>query len=733
MDIKNKKIAIVHDHLGFRGGGERTVLLLAMYLKADFITAYADKNTYPEYQKELGNKLKILTNKIIYTRVVRFFWLRSVFWFNRKKFKDYDILIASSQTATEAVAHYSKKRALKIVYTHTTPRRVFDLYEMSKKMYPWFLQPFYVVFAKFWKRKYLKAIKKFNLNIANSNNTRQRIKDHTKSDANLVAWPPIMTDKFKWIEQGDYFLSFGRVDEAKRIELIVEAFKDMPDKKLIVASGGPRLKQIKEMAKGFDNIEIKGWVEDSELIELIGKCQATIYIPIDEDAGMTHLESNIAGKTFLGVKEGGLIESSIDNETCILLPSSPTKEDVIQGVKQMTKEWCLARKEICEEHASKYNQEKFFQKIEKIINKNNPEKKIFGIDASRWENPAFPGKHKRTGVEMVSVALIKALASALQKKNIVLRLYTPRTIKSLALDIQKVIPANKAWTRKQLNNELRYSPIDYFFTPSYYIPKNAPKNSFSIIHDVIFKSNPEKYALKERLWQNIVTKINIKRSKKIFTVSEFSKNEIIREYKLGDEKVIAFKMGYSSNIQCSIFNVQSKRKQIVYVGRIEKKKSVDVLIKAFADFVKIKPDWDLLLLGSDNGFMAELKELAVKLGIDDKIVFKGYVSEEEKWRILGESLIFVHPSACEGCSIPMLEAFDAGLPAVVCGVEVLKEVGEDAALYFKAGDAIDLSRKLLEIANDKVKQADMVKKGKEELEKHSWERAADLIIKEIGL
>lgn len=134
QETQKPKIAIVHDHLGFGGGGERTVLLLALELNADFITAYVSPNTYPEYQKKLGDKLKILARGSVEMRVVRFFWLRNLFWRKRKLFKNYDILIASSQTATEAVANYSRKNASRIVYTHTTPRRVFDLYDVSKHM-----------------------------------------------------------------------------------------------------------------------------------------------------------------------------------------------------------------------------------------------------------------------------------------------------------------------------------------------------------------------------------------------------------------------------------------------------------------------------------------------------------------------------------------------------------------------------------------------------------------------
>jgi glycosyltransferase involved in cell wall biosynthesis len=365
--MKNKKIAVVHDHLGFMGGGERTALIMAIALEADFITAYKNKNTFPEYQEKLGGKLISLSEKIITTRVVRFFWLRFLFWKNRKVFNKYDCLIASGQTATEVVAKYGKKEAKRIVYTHSTPRRVFDLFEMSRKMYPLALRPFYTFFALNWKQRYLKAIKKFDINIANSENVKKRINEHAKSTADYVIWPPIITCDFKWKSQGDYYLSWGRIDEAKRIDLIVKAFREMPDKKIIIASSGPYIDKIKELSRGYKNIEITGRVSEDKLKALVGGCIAGIYIPIEEDAGITHLEANAAGKPYLGVKEGGLLESTIDGETGILIRKDPGVEDVVAGIKKMTPEWCLNKRSICEKHALKYDKEVFVGRVKEVV------------------------------------------------------------------------------------------------------------------------------------------------------------------------------------------------------------------------------------------------------------------------------------------------------------------------------------------------------------------------------
>lgn len=349
------------------GGGERTALIMALDLGADFITAYASPSTYPDYQRELGSRLRLLTRNVIHKEVIRYFWMRYIFWKNRKIFRDYDTLIASGQAATEVVAHFSRPDAKRIVYTHTPPRRIYDLYELSRLNYKWFLRPLFTLFTKYWEWQYLRAIDKFDYNIANSENIKERFNRYTGRTVDEVIWPPIITDRFHWISDGDYFLSWARVDEHKRVDLVVRAFCAMPDQKLVVASGGSSLEAVKALAAGHDNIRFVGWQEDDALAELVGNCQAAVYIPINEDAGMTQLEANAAGKPVLGVDEGGLKETIIEGETGFKIKSNPEIEDIISAVRKMTPEWCQSKKDACIVHAQKYDRKIFAEKIKMAV------------------------------------------------------------------------------------------------------------------------------------------------------------------------------------------------------------------------------------------------------------------------------------------------------------------------------------------------------------------------------
>ncbi|NCA22469.1 MAG: glycosyltransferase, partial [Crocinitomicaceae bacterium] len=153
----------------------------------------------------------------------------------------------------------------------------------------------------------------------------------------------------------------------KRVDLIIEAFMNMPEKKLVVASGGSQLNFLRAMAGQSKNIYFLDWVCEEKLIELIGNSLASIYIPLDEDFGMSAVESMSAGKPVIGVAEGGLMESVIDGVTGILLPKNPQVEDICAAVHAMTKSMALSMRGSCEDRANYFSEANFISQIESYI------------------------------------------------------------------------------------------------------------------------------------------------------------------------------------------------------------------------------------------------------------------------------------------------------------------------------------------------------------------------------
>lgn len=368
MSFNGKKILIIHDRFEFRGGAERLILILAQALGADICTEFwQDDDTFPKSM--VPQKLYILDQGNPSIEVLRYFRAQFNFLFKTRKFiNDYDVVIFSGNNCLTASINLRKDTA-RLMYCHSPVRYVYDLFDYRRKNEAVAWKRFFYYDVGKWLIRgiYIVGLKKFNIVLANSVNTKSRLQKFCNKES-LVVYPPIMIDTFTWRGQGDYYLSFGRLNELKRVDDIVKAFQRMPNRKLKVISGGDQLEYIKNLAKGYDNIEVLGWVDNATQEEMVGNCIATIYIPINEDFGMSPVESMAAGKPCIGVDEGGLKETIIEEKTGVLLPQQYVLEDLIGAVKHLTPERALAMKQDCIEHAKHFSDEHFVDEMKKMVN-----------------------------------------------------------------------------------------------------------------------------------------------------------------------------------------------------------------------------------------------------------------------------------------------------------------------------------------------------------------------------
>lgn len=331
------------------------MISLAKNLNADVATAFIAKDAFDP--RSNGIKTIELFRETIWSKIPGFRYLQTqlAFLFKTGFVKNYDVVIYSGDCLT---ALFRSTKAKDIAYMHTPPRHLYDIYQDKLKEYPFWKKIIFIPFVAFNRWRFETLSKKFDLIITNSENTQARIKQYLGLDS-VVVYPPCDTLPFKNLGYGDYFFSWARLYPIKRVDKIIEAFIEMPDKKLVVASGGPDLEKIKAMAEGRDNIQILGWISDEKLIELLGKCLATIYIPIREDFGMSAVESMQAGKPVIGSAEGGLLEIISNNKNGILLKPDFSLEDLKQAVRTMSKDSANAMEPACYETAKRFSEQSF--------------------------------------------------------------------------------------------------------------------------------------------------------------------------------------------------------------------------------------------------------------------------------------------------------------------------------------------------------------------------------------
>jgi len=166
--------------------------------------------------------------------------------------------------------------------------------------------------------------------IANSEVVQSRIRRYYDQDAEVI-YPPVSGN---WRNEGNdgYFVTWSRLDPKKRMDLVIEAFGQL-DEHLIVAGTGPKESQLKQLAAKYENVEMRGYVDDIE--SLVATATAVVYAPIEEDFGIVGAEALCAGKPLIGVNEG-FTQHQVTPETGVTF--SPTVESLIAAIESFDAE-----------------------------------------------------------------------------------------------------------------------------------------------------------------------------------------------------------------------------------------------------------------------------------------------------------------------------------------------------------------------------------------------------------
>lgn len=349
-----------------RGGAEKLAQELLVYFNnMDCQVAFVNRSLFPDNEMA-NNKIESLVE---HTSVRGWQILKAALAFKgaRVKCQNYTKVLFSGVCAPLAVDNCPPDID-KILYCHTPPRFIYDLKEYYLEQSSFIGKLLIRFLISYLQPKYESAIGKMDLVVANSKNVQKRLKKYLGVDS-LVVYPPCNTGDYYWKEAKGYYLSTARLEPYKRVDLIIEAFRQMPEKKLIIASGGSDEGRLKELAKGATNIQFSGWCEPEKLYSLVNECIATLYLPIDEDFGISPVESMAAGKPVIGVDEGGVAETVVHGETGILLPALLSEKNIIEAVNALSAERARQMKLACEQRANLFSTEHFLAEMRMILNR----------------------------------------------------------------------------------------------------------------------------------------------------------------------------------------------------------------------------------------------------------------------------------------------------------------------------------------------------------------------------
>lgn len=357
-----------------------------------------------------------------------------------------------------------------------------------------------------------------------------------------------------------------------------------------------------------------------------------------------------------------------------------------------------------------------------------------GIDASRAT------KLQPTGTEYYSAEILKALAALHTKHEFIL--YSPvpplGALAQLPANFHwKVMPFPRLWSQVRLSWEflMKRPSSQVVFEPAHTVPLVHPRGMVTTIHDLGFFYYPELYTSLERRYHAFSFRFSARHSAHLIAVSHATKRDILKFAPwMKSEKITVIHHGYHEELYkpatthpkvVKIGYRAIERPYCFFVGRVEEKKNIARLLRAFAKFSAAHHGYSLVLAGKPGYGFEHFKNLVMEFpfALRARIHFLGYATEEDVAELMAHAEAFVFPSMFEGFGMPLLEAMACRVPVVASSTTSIPEVAADAALLVAPTDTAALVHALGQVTSERVREG-LIRRGSVRVKQFSWKKAA---------
>ncbi|HRJ43709.1 MAG: glycosyltransferase family 4 protein [Caldilineaceae bacterium] len=274
-------------------------------------------------------------------------------------------------------------------------------------------------------------------------------------------------------------------------------------------------------------------------------------------------------------------------------------------------------------------------------------------------------------------------------------------------------------------------PVELFHATDHLLPCLPQTPTVFTLGDLTFLSHAQTHARLNRTFLRLMMPIFLRRASGIITISVSTQRDMEAQYgPLTTPSAVIYPGIHSrfrpvrdENLLAAIrARYQLPARFILYVGTIEPRKNLPVLIRAFhqADLAGVK-----LVIGGKKGWMYEETFAQVQaLSLEDRVVFTGFIPDGDLPALFSLADLFVFPSQYEGFGLPVLEAMACGTPVITSNVSSLPEVAGDAALLIAPTDMVGLAEAMRYAMGNTGVRAEMAEKGIAQAAGFSWRRCA---------
>lgn len=360
---------------------------------------------------------------------------------------------------------------------------------------------------------------------------------------------------------------------------------------------------------------------------------------------------------------------------------------------------------------------------------------LIGIDASR------AAVQHRTGTETYSVHVIRELLRLGRHHQF--RLYTNGALPADLLwsgpapahvEVRS-IPFRRLWTHMRLSLETVIHEPDVLFIPAHVLPLFHPRRSMVTVHDLGYLHYPEAHTSRDRRYLDWSTRWNARRATVVLADSEATRSDLIRLYGAAPEKIHVVYLGRDARLTRVIDaprldGIRARYglcgRYLLYVGTLQPRKNLERVIQAFERICGLPAlaDLQLVLAGKQGWLYETLFRQVVRAGLQGRVIFPGYIADEDLGALLSGAEAFVFPSLYEGFGIPVLEAGGCGVPVITSNTSSLPEVAGDAALLVDPLDVDAIADAMYRLVSDPSLRAELARRGLENVKRFSWEKCA---------
>lgn len=283
-----------------------------------------------------------------------------------------------------------------------------------------------------------------------------------------------------------------------------------------------------------------------------------------------------------------------------------------------------------------------------------------------------------------------------------------------------------------ISAQLKRDQLDVFHAPANVIPLYYKGTSVVTIHDLAIYKHPEWFPDGQEFSKKVLVPSSLERASQIIAVSQSTKRDILKLFQVPSKKVEVVYEGISpEQAPSSRADFQAVKNRyslaphyVYYVGVLEPRKNLPVLIKAFDDLVnkhwKKWKDWQLVIAGAKGWKYDEIMQAIKNAKCGSGIRYIGYVSHEEKMALLAGAQVFAFPTLWEGFGLPVLEAMSVGTPVLSSDLSSIPEIAEGAAELVNPRKLTEVQGALQRLMSDPDWRLELGKLGKARARRYTW-------------